>query len=57
MTSLNMSNWTAGSRTCLHDFDERHKTVHVLASCHQTLQHQYLVVLEHVAAVTTHDLK
>ena len=46
-----------GTPTCLHDLDEGQDLVHVFTRGHQTLQHQDLEVLKHVAAKTSHDLE
>lgn len=43
--------------TLLHDLDYLQHFLHVLSGGDQTLQHQHLVVDEHVSIETTHHLK
>lgn len=42
--------------TVLHDLHHLQHLLHVLPGCDQTLQHQHLVVDEHVAVGTAHHL-
>ena len=42
--------------TCLHDFYQLHKLVHVFPGGHEPLQHKELEVVIHVAANTSHHL-
>lgn len=44
-------------QTCLHNLHHLYQLIHVFTSSYESLQHQYLVVFEHVAAVSTHDLR
>lgn len=42
--------------TLLHDLHDLQDSVHVFPGCYQTLKHQHLVVVEHVAVWTAHHL-
>lgn len=48
--------WVGPSLTLLHDLHNLQNSVHVLPSCYQTLKHQHLVVVKHVAVWTAHHL-
>lgn len=48
--------WPLPSPTLLHDLHDLHHLVHVFPSSNQPLQHQHLIVVEHIAIQATHDL-
>lgn len=55
-TTLSPNAWLLPSPTLLHDLHDLHHLIHVFPSSNQPLQHQHLVVVEHVAIQAAHHL-